>query len=795
MELIYKTRANSSPMGKPRVYFFAHPDDFEAYFEKICDEILEISNCAVWYKKDPASLDFLSAEFPDAELTLGGMQLVVIPVTRRFLTDEKILCSKEFRFFFEKHVPVLPIVEEPDIADLYQAVFKNMQYLSKFEIEVNSIPYAKKMENFLSLVLLKDETAEKIRAEFDTHVFVSYRKIDRKYANDFMRLLHSREEYEDVGIWYDEFLTPGENFNDEIAGAINRCNVFSLVITPNIVDGNNYVVATEYPLAVENGKAIFAAEFVDTDKKLIEEKFCGITDPVSARDAAAFDNAFGSVLGSLEKNERNDSAEHKFLIALAYLTGTEVEVNVEKALSILGVCAEKNYLPAMEKLVDIYHRGHGVAVDYEKAIAMQKRIVALNKAALSEKKAEVVSVASSLYTLANLYLDLYDFAAAAAIFDEALAILDGKGEENLTARDLYYYKLCYNQAALAYKGKNEPVAAAKYYLAGIELMKRHDSSENEVKEYLAEFYNNLGAHLVGLGDYEYGLKYFEEAMSVLCEKFDNSKNKDGAFGLIVAYSNLGATAEMQGEESIGYYERAAKLSDEYLMDRKETDCYRIASVVYTRAGIRYTDLRDFEKAEKMLGKGLYCLNKILENSRALEDLKDKANCYRFFANLRISEGRIEEARAYLVEAEKTAESAMSVADTPQCRRLLCSLYSLSGLLSQVVTKGEPLTSEMTDETREYYFKAIDALDPLVQAHFKKVSAGAPEERDVFTKDMVDDIESVASCWEALSRLDNVRVPTQRAELLYRWLTMICPDNEEYAEKRAELSARLEKMDV
>ena len=58
-------------------------------------------------------------------------------------------------------------------------------------------------------------------------------------------------------------------------------------------------------------------------------------------------------------------------------------------------------------------------------------------------------------------------------------------------------------------------------------MKRHDSSENEVKEYLAEFYNNLGAHLVGLGDYEYGLKYFEEAMSVLCEKFDNSKNKDG----------------------------------------------------------------------------------------------------------------------------------------------------------------------------------------------------------------------------------------------------------------------------
>lgn len=31
----YKTRGNSSPKNKPKVYFTCHPDDFERFFEKI----------------------------------------------------------------------------------------------------------------------------------------------------------------------------------------------------------------------------------------------------------------------------------------------------------------------------------------------------------------------------------------------------------------------------------------------------------------------------------------------------------------------------------------------------------------------------------------------------------------------------------------------------------------------------------------------------------------------------------------------------------------------------------------
>ena len=43
-----KTRGNSSPQGKPRVFFCCHPADFSAYFAEITDEVLALQNCAIF---------------------------------------------------------------------------------------------------------------------------------------------------------------------------------------------------------------------------------------------------------------------------------------------------------------------------------------------------------------------------------------------------------------------------------------------------------------------------------------------------------------------------------------------------------------------------------------------------------------------------------------------------------------------------------------------------------------------------------------------------------------------------
>jgi hypothetical protein len=69
-----------------------------------------------------------------------------------------------------------------------------------------------------------------------------------------MKLIHKNEFCRDIAIWYDEFLTPGENFNDSIRAALCKSDLFVLTVTPNLVNEPNYVEATEYPMALEEQK-------------------------------------------------------------------------------------------------------------------------------------------------------------------------------------------------------------------------------------------------------------------------------------------------------------------------------------------------------------------------------------------------------------------------------------------------------------------------------------------------------------------------------------------------------------
>ena len=51
--LAYIMRGNKSPQGIPRVYFCCHPQDTDLYLPTIAEQILEISDCAIWYDTTP----------------------------------------------------------------------------------------------------------------------------------------------------------------------------------------------------------------------------------------------------------------------------------------------------------------------------------------------------------------------------------------------------------------------------------------------------------------------------------------------------------------------------------------------------------------------------------------------------------------------------------------------------------------------------------------------------------------------------------------------------------------------
>ena len=47
--LKFKTIANTNPRGKPKVYYCAHKDDYNEYFESVCNDLFKQYDCSIWY--------------------------------------------------------------------------------------------------------------------------------------------------------------------------------------------------------------------------------------------------------------------------------------------------------------------------------------------------------------------------------------------------------------------------------------------------------------------------------------------------------------------------------------------------------------------------------------------------------------------------------------------------------------------------------------------------------------------------------------------------------------------------
>ena len=167
-ELKIVTRKDTYALQKPKVYFCAHTSELQKHLKSITDLVLTYSDCAVFYK-DP-TLDYGDGEHLSS---IAEMQLVVAPISSRLLTDPDGGIN-EIRYAAESRIPILPIVVEAGLSELFNKEFPALQYVDRTSNDPTGIRFEKKIESFLSAVLIGDELAEKIRAAFDAYVFLSY---------------------------------------------------------------------------------------------------------------------------------------------------------------------------------------------------------------------------------------------------------------------------------------------------------------------------------------------------------------------------------------------------------------------------------------------------------------------------------------------------------------------------------------------------------------------------------------------------------------------------------------------
>lgn len=360
MNLKCRTGFNSNTKDKPKVYFTCHPDDFQFCFFKICDDLLRIRDCAIYYTED------MSLDIPeeDKELDILSNNLFVIPVTRKLLTTANRAMDSDYTYAVEAGMRILPIMMEAGIDSFYSASdkFGELQYLKAYNYDATEISYEEKLKKFLESVFLGEELKNRIRAEFDAYIFLSYRKKDRHYANELMRLIHNNSECRDIAIWFDEFLTPGESFKENIQSVLDSCQLFALLVTPHllekVVDENgqytdNYVISTELPLArknkAEKGVDIFAVEMEPTDREALAAM--EIVDYINSNDQS-FRTRLLDVVSRIV-NSSNNTPVHNYLIGLAYLEGVDVEINRHRGMELILDAANSDCMEAIQKMADM----------------------------------------------------------------------------------------------------------------------------------------------------------------------------------------------------------------------------------------------------------------------------------------------------------------------------------------------------------------------------------------------------------------------------------------------------------
>lgn len=409
----YKTRGNSNPKGKPKVYFCCHSKDFNKYFKSISDEILNKQNCAIWYTDTVVEHD------EDYFVALKQMQLFIMPVTTNLLCTQNEALDIEFKFAIENHIPVLPLMQEGGLEELFNKKCGDLQFLDKQNTDITAISYNEKLEKYLSSILIGDELAEKIRAAFDAYVFLSYRKKDRKYAQKIMHLIHKNEFCRDIAIWYDEFLSPGENFNDSIKDALQKSGLFVLAVTPNLVNEPNYIMTTEYPMAKQEGKPILPIELVPTDRKQLSEKYEDIPNPADAHNEAELSEALLESIKRMAIKESDNSPEHNFFIGLAYLGGVDVEVNHERALALIISSAEAGVPEAMKKLAFMYKNGEGTSKNYQNVLKWNQKVLDYYIQTYGLKD---LHTAAAIEDLAYTYFEMENLDKSLELQEQAFAI-------------------------------------------------------------------------------------------------------------------------------------------------------------------------------------------------------------------------------------------------------------------------------------------------------------------------------------------------------------------------------------
>ena len=616
-QIIHKTRGNTTIQGKPLVFISYDLRD-KYLLENICDDFLSIADCAVLFSED-ANIPFKSV----VEIT-ERIDLLVMCITSNYLNGTEVFPEEEIQYANIQKIPILPLLMEGDVDVEYNRRFPQIHYLKTNTNDLTEIPYRKKLSDYLSAVLINDELFAKIRDAFDAYIFLSYRKKDRKYAQELMRLIHSNPFCREVAIWYDEYLVPGEDFSDAIKKMIEDSHLFTMVVTPNILEDGNYVIREEYPFASITKKNILPISMAKTDEKRLQKVFPGISRSVDGRNHA-LSESLTKTMSELASKPREGDPRHTFFIGLAYLFGINMEEDNEMGLSLITKAAEDGLPEAAKKIGQLYRYGQGVERDICVAINWQKKYRNLLKVEYQDILDDRIHVLIEAENdLAEMELEICRIKDARNTCWRGIKLCrsnGGRGAFYSTLRIKYYAKL--------------------YMLLGDVFLKRCDEKqaiecyERDLEIYITLLKNNPNNLEIALNTSRclfklhdmgrvFGDWYYDTVMNDITSILNINYDSDMHLMLAKCYKVLG---NYSGFKSKIYYEKSLTICLEIVKKHKNVDTLSILVDTYIALSKWCLSYKKGHEAEKYIQKALTVCNESIGLHVSSTGYRDLLRCY------------------------------------------------------------------------------------------------------------------------------------------------------------------------
>lgn len=615
----HKVRGDYSPTGLQKVYFSCANED-RKLIHTIAEDIWRIVDCAVYYHEDMglgSDVDMI-----DFEQNLSEMKLFVVLITTEYLTTKNIAKEFEFGYAVNHHIPIIPIAMESGLESLFSNKmnevcpgYGDIQLLNYQVTDRSELSYQDKLTRDIKSILFDTEDVDRIKKAFTSRIFLSYRKKDRVHAQQLMNIIHTIPSFQRTAIWYDEYLSTGEVWSNQIQDALESSDVFLLLVTPSIIEPDNYVIREEFPAAKSKKMTIVPAQkdsqnfTVETEKKL-REYFPGIQTLVDGNDARALEQALAEVADLSSSTPETD-----YLIGLAFLNGIHVEKNTDKAMSLIIATAKKGLPEAISKVADMYWNGDGLERNYEQSIHYRKEIVSVYEGKCSGKECKLDDMLEYIGSLERLTKDLYELGTYREAYYYGIELLNAT--KLLVQSDIADESKQVYASACDIVGKvcirlGMAKQAREYYQQYCNLYQKCYENKPTINNYhnLSIGYERLGYVEYETANFEAALSYFDRVYTIRSELNIKLDNPDSAYSLSCACLAMGDTYIRDGRNSEAdkMYEEAFELRKRLSVSNPSAiNMINYGEVLIGRSTTALL-LRKFDQAEGLLkdAEDIFC---------------------------------------------------------------------------------------------------------------------------------------------------------------------------------------------